>query len=131
MNENAKFELRNLTADDMFPMFKIISKIGIREFKSCFESNDVKKAVANIASGGADADLNAVGVTVAIDIAGLLIGHLPDCKDDIYFFLAQLSGMTKDEIAALPMATFMDMIVSVFRKEEFKDFFQAVAKLFK
>ena len=131
MNENAKFELRNLTADDIFPMFKIISKIGIREFKSCFDTPEVKKAVANIASGGADADLNAVGVTVAIDIAGLLIGHLPDCKDDIYFFLAQLSGMTKDEIAALPMATFIDMIVAVVKKEEFKDFFQAVAKLFK
>ena len=38
---NAKaYELRNLTADDVFPMFKIVSKIGIKEFKACFESDE-------------------------------------------------------------------------------------------
>ena len=51
-NKDGKaFELRPLTAEDIFPMFQIISKIGIREFKSCFESENVKKLVAEMTSG--------------------------------------------------------------------------------
>ena len=82
--EQAKaYELRELTADDMFPMFQIISKIGIREFKSCFESDNVKKLVAEMTSGKASKDdLKAtVGVTVAFDLASVVLSNLPNCKD--------------------------------------------------
>ena len=130
MNE-INFELRKLTADDIFPMFKIISKIGIKEFKSCFDSPEVRKAIASIASGEEGADVNAVGLTVALDVASLLVEHLPDCKEDIYQFLAQVSGKTKGDIAKLPMVTFVEMIMAVVKKEEFKDFFQAASKLFR
>lgn len=127
---NAKaYELRNLTADDVFPMFKIVSKIGIKEFKACFESDEVKKMVAQ--SGKESADLNALGMSVAFDLAGILMTNIGSCKEDIYQFLAQLSGMSKKDIAALPMATFFEMIIDVIKKEEFKDFFQVVSKLFK
>ena len=80
------YELRDLTADDMFPMFQIISKIGIREFKSCFESESVKKLAAEMATGEASGDeLKAtVGVTVAFDLASVILSNLPNCRDDIY-----------------------------------------------
>ena len=132
--EKAKaYELRDLTADDIFPMFQIISKIGIREFKSCFESENVKKLVAEMTSGKeSQENLKAtVGVTVAFDIASVILSNLSNCKDDIYLLLAQLSGMTTKAIAALPMMTFMEMIIDVIKKKEFKDFFQAAVKLFK
>lgn len=126
------FELRQLTADDIFPMFQIISKIGVREFKSCFESEEVRKAIMDIASGAKDqANVSAVGLTVAVDIAGVIISNLYKCKDDIYQLLSQLSGMKTKEIASLPMTTFLEMIVAVVKKEEFKDFFQGVTKLLK
>ena len=127
------YELRDLTADDMFPMFQIISKIGIREFKSCFESENVKKLVAEMASGEASGDeLKAtVGVTVAFDLASVILSNLGNCKDDIYLLLAQLSGLSVKDIAKLPMMTFMEMIVDVIKKKEFTDFFQGVVKLFK
>lgn len=125
------YELRNLTADDVFPMFQIISAIGIKEFKSCFDSDDVKKAVAEAAKDGESADICAVGMTVALDIASIIMANVPKCKESIYLFLAQLSGMTKKEIAELPMMTFVEMIVDVIKKPEFKDFFQVVSKLFK
>lgn len=127
------YTLRQLTAEDVFPMFKIISKIGIREFKACFESQGVKAAIAQAASekeSGNDA-MNAIGLTVAFDIGGLLIDNLPKCKDDLFQLLAQLSGMTKQEIGALPLPTFAEMIIDVVKKDEFKDFFQVVSKLFK
>lgn len=125
------YTLRNLTADDIFPMFNIISKIGIKEFKGCFEAPDVKDAVGKIAAGGESSDLNAVGLIVALDIAQILMTNLPKAKDDIYQLLAQVSGMNKKEIAALPMSVFMQMIIDLVRKEDFADFFQVVSKLFK
>ena len=127
------FELRELTADDMFPMFNIISKIGIREFKSCFESEHVKKLVADMTSGNTSKDdLKAtVGVTVAFDIASVVLSNMSNCKEDIYLLLSQLSGKTTKEIGKLPMATFMEMIIAVIKKKEFADFFQAAVKLFK
>lgn len=126
------FELRQLTADDIFPMFQIISKIGVREFKSCFESEEVRKAIMDMASGAKDqANVSAVGLTVAVDIAGVIISNLYKCKDDIYQLLSQLSGMKTKEISSLPMTTFLEMIVAVVKKEEFKDFFQGVTKLLK
>lgn len=126
------FELRQLTADDIFPMFQIISKIGVREFKSCFESEEVRNAIMDMASGAKDqGKVNAIGLTVAVDIAGVIISNLYKCKDDIYQLLSQLSGMKTKEIASLPMNTFLEMIVAVVKKEEFKDFFQGVTKLLK
>ena len=126
------YELRNLTADDMFPMFQIISKIGVKEFKSCFESPEVRKAIEGVASGKQDQDgLTALGMTIAFDLAGVIISNLASCKNDIYGLLSQLSGMAAKEIANLPMVTFVEMIVDVIKKEEFKDFFQGVSKLFR
>jgi hypothetical protein len=133
MSETAKakaFELRELTADDMFPMFQIISKIGIKEFKSCFESDAVKGVIAKAAKGEDKSDIAAVGMMVGLDIAGILMANIGKAKEDIYGLLSGLSGMSRNEIAKLPMAVFVDMIVSVVKKEEFKDFFQAVTKLF-
>jgi hypothetical protein len=127
------YELRELTADDMFPMFQIISKIGIREFKSCFESESVKKLAAEMTSGKASKDeLKAtVGVTVAFDLASVILSNLSSCKDDIYQLLAQLSGMTAKDIGKLPMAVFMEMVIDVIKKKEFADFFRAAVKLFR
>lgn len=126
MNTAKAYELRTLCAEDVFPMFKIISKIGIKEFKSCFESEDVK-AVIN----GEQADLNAVGLAVAVDIAGVIMANIPNAKEDIYLFLSQISNMSKDDIKELPISTFAEMIIDVVKKEEFKDFFGVVSKLFK
>lgn len=132
--EQAKaYELRGLTADDMFPMFQIISKIGVKEFKKCFESPEVMQIVKDAASSDKSKDdaIASVGLTVVLDIAGIVMSNLSNCKNDIYLLLSQLSGMDAKEIAKLPMSTFMEMVIDVIKKDEFKDFFQAVSKLFK
>lgn len=127
-NENAKaYELRALTADDVFPICQIISKIGIKEFKNCFENPDVVKSIRK----GGKNDIESVGIAVAFDIAGVLMANLPNAKDSIYTFLSQISGMGKKDIATLPMGTFFEMIVDVVQKDEFKDFFQVVSKFLK
>lgn len=127
------YTLRGLTAEDVFPMLKIISGIGLKEFKSCFESEELRTAIRNMSSEkeeGAEIDTTALGLMVAADIASIIFVNLPKCKADIYLLLSGLSGMSIKEIAELPMNVFLAMIVDVVKKEEFKDFFQDVVGLF-
>lgn len=127
------YTLRGLTAEDVFPMLKIISGIGLKELKSCFDSAELRDAIKNMSQGkeeGETVDTTAVGLMVAVDIASIIFANLPKCKDDIYQLLSGLSGMKQKEIAELPMNVFLAMIVDVIKKEEFKDFFQDVAGLF-
>lgn len=130
------YTLRGLTAEDVFPMLKIISGIGLKEFKGCFESEELRTAIRSMTAEkedgaeGAEIDTTALGLMVAVDVASVIIANVPKCKDDIYQLLSGLSGMNKKEIAALPMNVFLSMIVDVVKKEEFKDFFGDVAGLF-
>lgn len=131
--EEKAYELRSFTAEDIFPMLKILSKIGVKNFKACFESKEVKDAIAEMASDGNKnaSNLDKVGMIVMLDVADILFTNLANCKEEIYFLLSQLSGMTKKEIASLPAATFAEMIVDVLKKEDFRDFFTAASKLLK
>lgn len=145
MPENIEktYELRGLMADDMFIMFSIISKIGIKEFKACFESDEVKSAIKNMfeqkknaddEEEKADADndgIVSVGISIALDIATILLANIGKCKNDIYALLASLSGMKARDIAKLPAKTFTSMVNDLVKKEEFADFFQDAVKLFK
>lgn len=124
---NKTYELRSLQAGDVFPMFTIMSKIGVKEFKDCFAADEVRAMVAE--NGKADA--SAIGAKVMLGIASVVISHIAAAEQDIYSFLAGLSGMSKDEIKTLDMVTFANMIIDVFKKDEFKDFIQVVSGLFK
>ena len=132
-----EYTLRKLKADDMFLMFGILSKIGFRELKDCFGSDEAKEAIKQaMASGGEDdgeskRQFETVGVAVALDMADVVLRNLPKCKAEIYALLSALSGMTAAEIVELDMSTFAGMIVDVMRKDEFPDFFTAVKRLFK
>ena len=123
--ENKEYTLRSLKASDLFMMTKIINKIGIKEVKDCFNSPDVKKAI----SGGETEDVAAVGMQVMLELATVVVSNLVECEMEVYQFLASLSGMNPGEVKELPMNTFVDMILDVFRKEEFNDFFHRVVGL--
>lgn len=125
MDENRNYTLRSLKADDIFLVVRIINKIGIKQMKGCFNTPEVLKAITSAAKGQ-DTDISAVGVTVMLEIAGVILEHLPDCKGEIYALLAALSGMTAAEIAGLPSSTFTKMVMDTIRKDEFRDFFQDV-----
>lgn len=128
------YTLRALAAKDVFPMVKIISKIGINEFTKAFESDEVKQLITAVTSeedAGNNDKLTVVGISVALDVANTVLVHLGSCEQEIYTFLAGVSGMTKQEIEELPMNTFFEMIVDVFKKAEFKNFIGVVSKFFK
>ena len=129
----ATYTLRSLQGADIFPMSAIIKKIGVKEFKNAFQDEEIKDLVKSISSGeiSKDAAANQAGMAVILNIVDVVLGNLPRAEKDIYKFLASLSGMKPDEVAALPMATFTGMVIDVIQKDEFKDFIKVVSRLFK
>lgn len=128
------YTLRPLLSKDVFPMVKIISKIGINEFTKAFESEEIKQLVTAITSDKEKQDsdkLTLVGISVALDIGNTILGHIGSCENEIYAFLSNLSGMTQEELAELPINTFLEMLVDVFKKEEFRGFIGVVSKFIK
>lgn len=133
------YMLRDLAAKDVFPMVKIISKIGINEFMNAFESEEIKKLISAISTdneakeedSGEKDGMTVIGITVALNIANTLLEHLGDCEQEIYAFLCGLSGKDKEELMEMPMNTFLEMVVDVFKKEEFRGFIGVVSRLAK
>lgn len=137
MNETEVTELkpaytfRKLAAEDMFLMFSIIKKIGLKEFKQCFEGDTLNTLVNQFkAEGGDDKALTAVGMSLGIDLIDLVLGNLPKCEREIYQLLAQTSDLTEDEIKS-DMILFTEMVVDFVKKEEFPAFIKVVSRLFK
>lgn len=132
-----EFELRTLKSDDLFPMFGILSKIGFKDLKEIITPDKIKDMKSMISQkDDEDEDENTdvttmLGVSVVMEVVSIIMKNLPSCKNEIYTFLSGLSGMTVKEIGNLDMVTFTEMIVAVVQKQEFKDFFKVVSKLFK
>ena len=134
------YELRELCAEDVFPMLSIIKKIGIKEFKECF-SKETLEGIVDMFMNGAKAEnknendtLVAVGISIlpsVLDVADVLIGNIAKCENEFYKFLENISNLSIDQIKKLKMADFFEMIVDVVKKEEFKDFMKVVSRLFK
>lgn len=127
--EKPLYTLRDLRAEDLFAMLRILNKIGVGDAANLFHSAEIKDSISAAKEKGAEGDalLDAVGVKVTIRLVELLISSLPECEKELYAFLASLSGMKAKDIAALPMGTFIDMLMELFRKDEFRDFFQRAA----
>lgn len=126
-----KYELRDLQSKDIFAMTRIISCIGIKEFRSCFESDDVKGIIAVMKNGDKSANVESVGIAVMLNVADVIISNLGKAEQYIYQFLAGLSGMSKKELEELDILTFVEMLIDVFKKDEFKDFFKAASRFAK
>ena len=135
------YKFRTLGAEDIFPMFSIINKIGIMEFKDFFEGGKLKEMASTFfkADNGDeegrdvtnDGDVTAFGISIFIEIANILLKNLPKCKDDIFMLLSQTSTLSVEEVAKLGLGDFAEMIIDFVKKEEFKDFIKVVSKLFK
>lgn len=127
-----KYTLRELKASDFFLVTRILSKIGAKEFKHCFESEEIKAAVRDMMKqDGGETDVASIGIAVVFDIASVVLERMENCEKDIYKLLSCLSGLKETEIANLSMADFGEMVIDVVKHEGFRDFFTAVIKQFK
>jgi hypothetical protein len=113
-------ELRPLKATDMGAVCKIISAIGARQFKDCFDiSNfDGKK------------DIKTVGFEIFFDIAGIVISNIPRAEKEIMSFVASVANKDVKELEEMPFADYGELVARIVTKDDFKDFFSQVMKLF-
>jgi hypothetical protein len=121
--ENEALTLRRLRADDLFTMMRILSKIGVEDLRAALPG---KTTIQRVREGNESAET--VGVTVALTIADKLLSRLPDCKNEIYTLLADVSGKTPAEIAALDMGVFAEAVFDLMASEDFCDFFTRLMK---
>lgn len=127
--EEAKVcELRPLVASDMGSICKIITAIGIRQFKECFNVDQLLEDLEG--KEEKEINLEKIGFNVVFDIAGIIIANIPKAEGEIQAFLASLTGLKQQEIKNIPFADYGEMIIEVVTKEEFQDFFKRVMKLF-
>ena len=128
---NKPYKFRTLSAVDVFPMFKIISSIGINEFTDCFEKDAVKNMLASITDESVDEAASIVGISVILEIANVVMTNIGKCEAEIYQILSQTSNLSVAQVKKLDMGTFFEMVIDFIKKDEFKDFIKVVSKLFK
>lgn len=141
------YEFRKLESEDLFLMMQIIKKIGIKEFQSIISRESVQKAVLHFFQKRKDAkgdeanspdtedeenDYIVIGqaaADVALEVADIICVNFPNAKKEIYQMLANVSGLSVDNIRHLELPEFAEMIVNFVKKPEFGDFFKVVSKL--
>lgn len=143
MTKTKPYTLKPLTGEHIVPMVSIVRKIGLKELKSCISEETINQIVSLFtgAASSAEKDENskddtfaAIGISIlptALDIAEVLFANIEKAETDIFRFLASVSDLDVEQIKKLPIAVVFEMIVDVVKKEEFKDFFSVVSKLFK
>ena len=131
--EAKPYTFRTLSSQDVFPMFKIISLIGVNEFTACFEKDGIKNMLNKLTGGNAEEVemTSIVGISVMLEIANVIFGNLPKCEEYIYQLLSQTSNLSVVEIKGLDMVVFTEMVIDFIKKDEFKDFFRVASKLFR
>lgn len=134
--ERKPYEFRALSSTDIFLMVRILNKIGFKQLKGCLSGDNISGLIQAAASGedsnGQESALAAVGVGVALDVAGVILENLPKCEAEIYQLLSNVSGLKMETIMAPGNAVmFFEMVVDFLKKEEFRDFIKVASKLLK
>ena len=117
-----KYTFRELNSTDLFPMIRIVRKIGVDKFKSMFNDEEMKALI----KGKQDEMSNEGSIALMLDVAQVVIDGVGDCENEIFSLFARVSNMDEKEIKALDLATFTTMIIDFFKKDELKDFLRAV-----
>lgn len=125
---------RKLNSTDVFPMFKIMGKIGVNNFDTCFKKESIKRMVSDALNGNTvdsdDDSAHAAGISIMLGIVNVIIGNIPKCEQEIYELLSNTSNLSVSQIKELDFAVFTEMVIDFVKKDEFKDFVKVVSKLF-
>ena len=128
--EEKPYTFRKLSTEDIFPMFRLLNKIGLKDMK---ENDNLKRIIFMFMGGNVEGkvDVNEIGIDMFLEIACLITESIPKAETEIYTLLASTSDRSIEEIKAQSPAVTFEMILDFVKKEEFKDFFKVVSKLFK
>ena len=126
-----EYEMRNLQATDIFSIVKILNGIGLKNIKEAINIEEINKIRKGMTEDNADAVTSQVGVNVVMSIATVILENLPKVENDLYNFIGSVIDMKAKDVAKMDMGDFMDVLIAIIQKEEFKDFFKRASKLIK
>ena len=124
-----EYNMRNLQATDIFSVVKILNGIGLKNIKESIDFEEINKIRKGMTEDNADAVTSQVGVNVVMSIATVILENLPNVESDLYNFIGSVIDMKAKDVAKMDMGEFMDILVTIIQKEEFKDFFKRASKL--
>ena len=111
------YTLRKLDGDDLWPVLDIIGKVL---------PDDLAPVFTDIATG--EKNVAEVGGVVVFRLISTVIKDIGKVKEEVYSFLTDVSGLTKDEINALGLMTVPKMIWEIYNAEKNVDFFGDASK---
>jgi hypothetical protein len=114
MSKNKPYTLRKLDGEDLWPVLNIAAKAL---------PDDLAAAFMDLVMG--DKTIDEVGGTVAVRMVKAIIQNLETVKEEVYAFLSDASGLSRDEIIGLGLLGVPRMIWDIYNAE--KDFFEGQA----
>ena len=124
-------ELRNLQASDLFGMVRILNGIGLSRIKSAIDIDKIKEARKTMTEENSAEITAQVGTEIILSVIEVIIENLPAVETEIYKFVGGVAKMKPAEVAKLDASEFIDLLIAVFKKDEFLDFFKRASKLIK
>ena len=124
-------ELRRLQATDLFSMVKILNGIGLKNFKDVIDTDKIKEMRKSINDDNAEQVVSDIGMNVVMSVLSVILENLPSVETDLYNFVGNVANMKAKDVAKMDIGDFMDLLISIAQKEEFKDFFKRASKLIK
>ena len=124
-------ELRKLQATDLFGMVKILNGIGLKNFKDVIDTDKIKEMRKSINDDNAEQVVSDIGMNVVMSVLSVILENLPSVETDLYNFVGSVANMKAKDVAKMDIGDFMDLLISIAKKEEFKDFFKRASKLIK
>lgn len=126
-----EYEMRKLQATDIFSVVKILNGIGLKNVREAIDFEEINKIRKDMTDDNKDTIISQVGIKVVMSIATVILENLPKVENDLYEFIGSIIGIKAKEVAKMDMVEFMDVLVTIIQKEEFKDFFKRASKLIK
>ena len=124
-------ELRKLQASDIFSMVRIINGIGFKTIKDSINVDEINEIRKGMTEENSDTVASQVGMNVVMSILGTVVENLPKVENDVYEFAGNVAGMKAKDVAKMDAGDFIELLISIFTKDEFKDFFSRASKLIK
>lgn len=121
-----KYELKEeLKACDLFSMIRLLKKIGLDNVSKSMSSSNINELLAE------GSNESQIGMAVVLDIAQVVIDRISDCETEVYNLLAQVSNLSIKQVRDLNMDEFVEMVIELVQREDFKKAFTKVVSLFK
>ena len=126
-----EYTMRNLQATDIFSVVKILNGIGLKNVKEAIDFEEINKIRKGMTEENADVISSQVGLNVVMSLVTVIIENLPKVENDLYNFIGSVIDVKAKDVAKMDMGEFMDVLITLIQKEEFKDFFKRASKLIK